>query len=223
MMISWPSSRLRHGCSIGRVACVPCACRWVCERRRPAPGDASASEGWQVFVVGASFGVANSTPCTLADSRCTTHQVNLLRCLLKRAKGRPHVLDLLRTCIRERESLHTLYQMFSIVIECARQAVAPATPKSSKWYFYDPEDEAAGSPSEASGDSGEGEGAFGSSVGKREKGPATNVLEQGDMHQEVLLRVCSEESVDGDYLIAVVTEYLRSLRYAKRIPQRAPA
>ena len=206
--------------------CVPCACRvraggCVSGGGQPLATRARARAG-RCLSLEQALVWRNSTPCTLADSRCTTHQVNLLRCLLKRAKGRPHVLDLLRTCIRERESLHTLYQMFSIVIECARQAVAPATPKSSKWYFYDPEDEAAGSPSAASGDAGEGGGGFGSSVGKREKGATTNVLEQADMHQEVLLRVCSEESVDGDYLIAVVTEYLRSLRYAKKNTSKEP-
>lgn len=41
---------------------------------------------------------------------------------------------------------------------------------------------------------------------------ATNVLEQTDVHREVLLKVCREATVDDDYVSVCVTQACCSLR-----------
>ena len=149
----------------------------------------------------------------------SSDKVNLLRCLLKREKGQAHVLELMRTSIREREALYTLYQLMSIVVEGSRQASLPPAPKASKWWFYDPEDAGPGgstptavSAKDLTADSwGRGRAGVGAAI----------ALEQRDIHQEVLVRVWKDGGLEEDYMIAVTTEYLRrsvSVHLAVRQP-----
>ena len=119
------------------------------------------------------------------------------------------MLELLRTGLREREPLFSLYQMFSIIIEHARHiATPPASKASSKWWFYDPEHRAATPPTAVSARDLREDFAV---VGRERAGGGVTGLEQADMHDEVFVKVRDDGGMDDDYLIAVVTEYFRSL------------
>ncbi|EKX47432.1 hypothetical protein GUITHDRAFT_106875 [Guillardia theta CCMP2712] len=121
----------------------------------------------------------------------SSDKVNLVRCLLKRRDGISETLSVIRNAVRDREPLFSLYQMFSVVVEASVSlSSASSNVKMSKWWYYQPD----------------------------RHDPAVKNAEEktanGDQNAHLIfpVQIIHQESVvDSSYLMAVVTEYLRSL------------
>eukprot|EP00287_Rhodomonas_sp_CCMP768_P010853 CAMPEP_0196737916 /NCGR_PEP_ID=MMETSP1091-20130531/15492_1 /TAXON_ID=302021 /ORGANISM="Rhodomonas sp., Strain CCMP768" /LENGTH=312 /DNA_ID=CAMNT_0042081829 /DNA_START=51 /DNA_END=989 /DNA_ORIENTATION=- len=132
----------------------------------------------------------------------SSDKVNLVRCLLKRRDARELVLGVLRACVREREALYSLLQIFSIVIDHAlAHTNPPPSSRAGKWWYYD--------PSEEEGAGREPPSPAGSSAGRA--GLPSKPIDQADMHRHVFLPIYESKAVEDEYFIAVATEYLLGL------------
>mmetsp|Transcript_36257 Transcript_36257/g.85934 ORF Transcript_36257/g.85934 Transcript_36257/m.85934 type:complete len:652 (+) Transcript_36257:212-2167(+) len=133
----------------------------------------------------------------------SSDKVNLVRCLLKRRDAKELVLGVLRGCVREREPLFSLLQIFSIVIDNALALSNPPPPsRAGKWWYYDPKEEEVEEAN--SGPSSGGSGG-------QKDGQRSTVIDQADMHEHVFLPIYQSKAVEDDYFIAVTTEYLLGL------------
>eukprot|EP00286_Rhodomonas_abbreviata_P012490 CAMPEP_0181318796 /NCGR_PEP_ID=MMETSP1101-20121128/17203_1 /TAXON_ID=46948 /ORGANISM="Rhodomonas abbreviata, Strain Caron Lab Isolate" /LENGTH=754 /DNA_ID=CAMNT_0023426301 /DNA_START=195 /DNA_END=2462 /DNA_ORIENTATION=+ len=130
----------------------------------------------------------------------SSDKVNLVRCLLKRRDARELTLGVLRGCVREREPLYSLLQIFTIVVDAALTASSPPpSTRAGKWWYYEPRED--DPPSEGAPSSG---GSVGLDL-------PSKPIDQADCHRHVFLPIYQAKAVEDDYLIAVTTEYLLAL------------